>query len=70
MPGSAIFKKLNLKDQKDVYVLNAPDSFEEQIRSLGEATVHRTLTGGALIYRSKGAMRQFISARQGDRPGA
>lgn len=38
----ATFKKLNLKNQKEVVVLNAPESFEVNIDSiLSEATVLR-----------------------------
>lgn len=40
---STVFKKLNLKDQEDILVLNAPESFESEIRSLKSATVHRGL---------------------------
>lgn len=32
----AIFKKLRLKDEKEVYILNAPDSFEENIKSIAD----------------------------------
>lgn len=33
---SPIFKKLNLKEQKEILVLNAPDSFKSEIRTLGK----------------------------------
>lgn len=42
---SAVFKKLNLKDQKEILVLNAPESFEPEIKSLRKVKVHRTLQG-------------------------
>jgi len=39
----AVFKKLNYKVQKDIVVLNAPGSFEQNIRSLPMVQVHRQL---------------------------
>lgn len=44
MPGSAIFRKLNLKDQADIVVLNAPTSFESEIQKLRDVAVHRKLS--------------------------
>ena len=40
---SAIFKKLNLKQQKEILVLNAPESFEPELASLEGITIHRSL---------------------------
>jgi hypothetical protein len=34
MPESAVFKKLNLKDQAEIVVLNAPASFESEMGKL------------------------------------
>ncbi|WMJ73648.1 hypothetical protein RCC89_10805 [Cytophagaceae bacterium ABcell3] len=37
-----IFKKLNYKEQSKVFIINAPESFEENIKSISEkAEVHR-----------------------------
>lgn len=36
-----LFKKLNLKDQKEIVVLNAPESFERELDALEGVTVHR-----------------------------
>jgi hypothetical protein len=36
-----LFKKLNLKDQTDILVLNAPDSLEPELRALEGVTVRR-----------------------------
>jgi hypothetical protein len=36
-----VFEKLNLKNHKDIVVLNAPQSFEGAIKSLGDVNVHR-----------------------------
>jgi hypothetical protein len=38
---SPTFKKLNLKDQTDIVVVNAPDSFEPELKSLENIRVHR-----------------------------
>jgi hypothetical protein len=39
-----IFEKLNLKSQKSILVLNAPDSFEKELDTLGSTVkVHRQL---------------------------
>ena len=42
---SEIFKKLNLKDQKEILVLNAPDSFEPELHNvaLEGITIRRSL---------------------------
>jgi hypothetical protein len=44
---SAVFKKLNLKDQKEIAVVNAPASFEPEIAALRGLAVRRTLAAGA-----------------------
>jgi len=42
----AVFKKLNLKNQKEVVALNAPDSFQVNLDSIaGEAVVITSLQG-------------------------
>jgi hypothetical protein len=41
---SPTFTKLNLKDQSDIVVVNAPASFEQDIASLRGVTVRRTLS--------------------------
>jgi hypothetical protein len=40
---SSIFEKLNLKDQRQIVVLNAPESFERELRALDGVTVVRRL---------------------------
>ncbi len=40
---SAIFKKLNLKEQTEIVVLNAPESFEPELASLSGITVIRDI---------------------------
>ena len=42
---SAIFKKLNLKDQTEIVVLNAPESFEPELAALASVNVVRDLKG-------------------------
>lgn len=40
-----VFEKLQLKDQKEIVVLNAPKSFESETARLKGVTVKRSLTG-------------------------
>jgi hypothetical protein len=46
---SAVFKKLNLKDQREIVVVNAPASFEAEIASLSGVSVRRSLAGGPQV---------------------
>jgi hypothetical protein len=46
MPESAVFKKLNLKDQKEIAVVSAPASFESELASLRGIAVRRSFAGG------------------------
>ena len=41
----AIFARLNLRDQREILVLNAPESFEKQLSALGDIKVWRQLEG-------------------------
>lgn len=34
-----LFKKLNLKDQKEILVLNAPESFKSELQALNDASI-------------------------------
>ena len=60
-----LFEKMNLKDQTEIVVLNAPSSFEAELASLKHVTIRRSLTkaGKVLIHgayvsnRSSGVMR-------------
>ncbi len=38
---SAIFKKLNLKNQPEILVCNAPDSFESELAELNDVNIRR-----------------------------
>jgi hypothetical protein len=42
-PVSAVFRKLNLKDQQEILVVDAPASFEPELAALQGVTVHRSL---------------------------
>lgn len=42
---SPIFKKLNLKDQREILVINAPESFEPELAALGDVTIQRSIEG-------------------------
>ena len=41
---ATVFEKLNLKDQREIVVLNAQDSFEPELAKLSKVTVHRSLS--------------------------
>jgi len=43
------FKKLNLKEQKEIVVLQAPESFEPELRSLEGVSVLRSLDEGPQV---------------------
>lgn len=40
---ATVFQKLNLKDQREIAVLNAPASFEPELAALAGIAVHRDL---------------------------
>jgi hypothetical protein len=42
---SSIFEKLNLKNQKRIVVLNAPETFERELAALHDVTILRRLEG-------------------------
>lgn len=44
-----IFKKLNLKEQGEVLVLNAPESFEPELAALETVDIRRSLEGSPRI---------------------
>jgi hypothetical protein len=44
------FAKLNLKDQTEIVVLNAPASFETELKSLKGVTVRRDVNGGDIDF--------------------
>jgi len=46
----ATFAKLNLKDQTEIVVLNAPASFEPELKSLKGVTVRRDARGGDIDF--------------------
>jgi hypothetical protein len=46
----ATFAKLNLKDQPEIVVLNAPGSFEPELKSLKGVTVRRDAKGGDIDF--------------------
>ena len=43
------FSKLNLKDQTDIVIVNAPESFEREIASLKGVTVRRSMSDAKQI---------------------
>ena len=46
---ATVFEKLNLKDQPEILVLNAPESFIPELAALREVTVHRSLRASGEI---------------------
>src|SRR5215469_1998238 len=46
---ASTFEKLNLKDQKLIVVVNAPESFEKELAGLSGVTVKRSAEGVAQI---------------------
>lgn len=44
------FAKLNLKDQTEIIVLNAPASFEPELKALKDVTVRRDAKGGDIDF--------------------
>ncbi|HLK46850.1 MAG TPA: hypothetical protein VKT49_01880 [Bryobacteraceae bacterium] len=42
---ASVFQKLNLRDQKEIVVLNAPESFEDELAGLRDVAIRRALTG-------------------------
>jgi hypothetical protein len=48
---ASVFDKLNLKDQREILVLNAPASFEPELRKLSDVTVQTRLpTRGPVTF--------------------
>jgi hypothetical protein len=44
------FAKLNLKDQTEIVVLNAPASFESELKALKDVSVRRDAKGGDIDF--------------------
>ena len=73
---ASVFEKMNLKDQREILVVNAPASFETELASLNDVVVHRdprkiTAVNFALAFATKQAevdemTRWFVSNAQGD----
>ena len=40
---SDVFKKLNLRDQEEILVLNAPESFEPELALLDDVAIRRSI---------------------------
>jgi hypothetical protein len=49
MSPSSVFAKMNLKDQSEIVVLNAPDSFEAELNRLHGVKVRKNLSGGSRV---------------------
>jgi hypothetical protein len=54
------FEKLNLKDQREIWVLDAPASFEPELAGLSGVTAHRDLKDGG----DAGFVLAFVTQQQ------
>jgi hypothetical protein len=69
-----LFKKLNLVDQKQIHILNAPASFEAELRALKPIVAARTVSGAVTFAVAfartqselDSACAALISGAQGD----
>ena len=57
---TTIFTKLNLKEQREIVVLNAPDSFESEMKSLKTVSILRDVRKAKRID----FLLAFVTARQ------
>ena len=48
--ASPLFGKLNLKDEREIVVVNAPESFERELRALSGVEVRRDLSVAAASF--------------------
>ena len=46
---SALFNKLNLKDEEEIFILNAPASFAGEIDTLHDVEIKRTVDASSVI---------------------
>ena len=44
-----LFKKLNLKEQSEIVVINAPDSFEPELDGLSDVAIQRSLAAAGRV---------------------
>ena len=56
--ASAVFAKLNLKDQKEIVVVNAPDSFRPELKKLSGVTVRSKVPDQPVSFAVAFVMRQ------------
>ena len=49
MASSPLFAKLNLKDQREIFVFNSPASFETELERLEGVDVRRQLSGASRV---------------------
>ena len=56
--GYGVFKKLQLKDQTDILVLDAPTSFEKELKTLKGVRVHRDLKPPTVTFAIAFVVRQ------------
>lgn len=56
--ASAVFAKLNLTDQKEIVVLNAPETFEPELRKLSGVTIRTRVPSRSVSFALAFVVRQ------------
>jgi hypothetical protein len=56
---ASVFEKLNLKDQQEMVVLNAPSSFEPELSRLAVMTIHHNLAS----VKETGFLMAFVTRK-------
>jgi hypothetical protein len=56
---ASVFEKLNLKDQQEMVVLNAPSSFEPELARLAVMTIHHNLAS----VKETGFLMAFVTRK-------
>ena len=63
-----LFKKLNLKQQKEIHILNAPKSFKSEMENLGGVQIHQDLQKQSSIefalffVQDEESIKRYVSA--------
>ena len=60
----AVFDKLNLKDQPDLVVLNAPESFEPELNALRGREIRRKVAGSKAISFAIAFVKKQVEVEQ------
>jgi len=63
MTAAGVFGKLQLRDETEIVVLNAPPSFESALKQLRGVTIHRTVSRSPIRFALAFVARQAELAR-------